>query len=213
MDDIRVPLTVYSFLPHSVVATPNDGVLYIGGAGGLKVGYIGNVKADVPVIDHFHGYSPQTIRAIDCDPDWNEKQQFAILTSNNLVHVWDLNKKEPVYGHRALEQSTSSPQSSTGAMCYLKTKKIIAVDSERCVIYCASSNTYSMSTGGALLKNNTVTLLKACPYDWNLVAAGTKNGLILISKVSGKMTYQGTLNDLLINFPLTYRQIYPFYIN
>lgn len=102
-----------------------------------------------------------------------------------MVHVWDLNKKEPAYGHRALEKGASS-QLSAGAMCYLKSKKIIAVDSDRCVIYCVSSNTYSLSTGAALLKNNTVTLLKACPYDSNLVAAGTKNGLILISKVSGK---------------------------
>lgn len=124
------------------------------------------------------------IRAIDCDPDWSENQQFAVLTSNNLLHVWDLGKKEPVYGHRALEKPASS-QSAAGAMCYLKTKKIMAVDSDRCVIYCASSNTFSMSVGGALLKNNTITLLKACTYDPNLIAAGTKNGLILISKVSG----------------------------
>lgn len=108
-----------------------------------------------------------------------------MLTSNNSLHIWDLNKKEPVYGHRALEKS-GMPQSLAGAMCYLKTKKVMAVDSDRCVIYCASSNTYSLSTGGALLKNNTITLLRACPYDSNLVAAGTKNGLILISKVSGK---------------------------
>lgn len=60
MDDIRVPLTVFSFLPHSVVTTPNDGVLYVGGAGGLKIGYIGNVKADKPVIDHFYGFYTQT---------------------------------------------------------------------------------------------------------------------------------------------------------
>lgn len=60
MDDIRVPITVFSFLPHSVVDTPNGGILYIGGAGGLKIGYIGNVDADVPVIDYFHGFSAQT---------------------------------------------------------------------------------------------------------------------------------------------------------
>lgn len=90
-----------------------------------------------------------------------------------------------MYGHRALEKPPSS-QSLAGAMCYLKTKKVMAVDSDRCVIYCASSNTFSLSTGGALLKNNTITLLKACPYDSTIVAAGTKNGLVLISKVSGK---------------------------
>lgn len=60
MDDFRVPVTVFSFLPHSVVCTPNGGLLYVGGAGGLKVGYIGNVKADIPVIDHFQGFSAQT---------------------------------------------------------------------------------------------------------------------------------------------------------
>lgn len=125
------------------------------------------------------------LRAIDCDPDWSENQHFAVLTSNNWLHVWDLNKKEPVYGHRALEKPAST-QSLAGAMCYLKTKKIMAVDSDRCVIYCVSSNTYSLSSGGALLKNNQVTLLKACPFDSSIVAAGTKNGLILISKVSGK---------------------------
>lgn len=60
MDDIRVPITVYSFLPHSIVSTPNGGVLYIGGAGGLKIGYIGNVETKVPAIDHFHAFSAQT---------------------------------------------------------------------------------------------------------------------------------------------------------
>lgn len=62
----------------------------------------------------------------------------------------------------------------------------MAVDNDRCAIYCVSSNTYSVSTGSPLLKNNKITLLKACPYDSNLVAAGTHNGLILISKVSGE---------------------------
>ncbi|XP_037035514.1 protein rigor mortis [Bradysia coprophila] len=183
MDDIRVPITVFSYLPHSVVATPNGGFIYVGGAGGLKIGYIGNVESSKPVIDHFNAFSTQTIRAIDCDPDWSEHQQFAVLTSNNLVHIWDVNKKEPVCGHRALEKPAAS-QSLAGAMCYLKTKKVMAVDSDRCVIYCASSNTFSLSTGGALLKNNTITLLKACPFDSTIVAAGTKNGLVLISKVS-----------------------------
>lgn len=60
MDDIRVPITVYSFLPHSVVTTPNGGLLYVGGAGGLKIGYIGNVEAEKPVIDHFQAFSSQT---------------------------------------------------------------------------------------------------------------------------------------------------------
>lgn len=131
------------------------------------------------MIKNFDLYS---IRAIDCDPDWSQNQQFAVLTWNNLVHVWDLTKKEPIFGCRGLEGSTST----VGAMCYLKSKKIIAVDSDRCVIYCVSSNRYSLSTGCAMLKNNSVTLLKACPYDSNLVAAGTKNGLIVIAKVSGK---------------------------
>lgn len=150
------------------------------------------------------------IRAIDCDPDWSENQQFAVLTSNNLLHVWDLNKKEPVYGHRALEKPASS-QSLAGAMCYLKTKRIMSVDSDRCVIYCASSNTFSLFTGGALLKNNTVTLLKACPYDSNLVAAGTKNGLILISKVSGKHFYPNPKLkkfNILLTCPIRYRPVH-----
>lgn len=59
MDDIRVPITVYCFQPHSVVSTPNGGFLYIGGTGGLKIGYIGNITAERPAIDHFHAFSPQ----------------------------------------------------------------------------------------------------------------------------------------------------------
>ncbi|KAJ6642190.1 Protein rigor mortis, partial [Pseudolycoriella hygida] len=184
MDDIRVPITVYSSLPNGIVATPNGGLLYVGGAGGVKVGFIGNIGTDAPVIQHFFAFSTQTIRAIDCDPDWSENQQFAVLTSNHVLHVWDLSAKEPVFGHRALERSASSLSTSAGAMCYLNTKNIMAVDSDRCVIYCVASNTYSVTVGGDLLKSNAVTLLKVCPFDSNLVAAGTKNGLILIAKVS-----------------------------
>lgn len=73
-----------------------------------------------------------------------------------------------------------------GAMCITKSGQVLSIDRKAFVKYCLRSNTYTLFDDNFILKRGTISVLKASPYDENILALGTKNGLITIVNLKGK---------------------------
>lgn len=128
-----------------------------------------------------------SILDFDCDPNWTANtKQFAFIDKECIVHVWDLNAGKRVLGHRGHfgRPSTSS------AMCYTNNRQIISIVGSVCIRYCVTSNTFMTYN---LTKNHAVTIVKVSPYDENIVAAGTKYGLIILFNAKGTKSDSVTL--------------------
>lgn len=63
------------------------------------------------------------------------------------------------------------------------------MDRNAIVKYCIASNTYSLLPDNFITKRQTVCILKASPYNENLVGVGYRNGLILIADIAGTTKY------------------------
>lgn len=107
-----------------------------------------------------------------------------------MVWVWNLNKQKVCHGHRAhiKDADTGAYDSQLGgAMCITKSGQVLSIDRNAFVKYCLRSNTYKIFDDNFILKRGTVSVLKASPYDENIVALGTKNGLITIVNLKGNI--------------------------
>lgn len=64
-------------------------------------------------------------------------------------------------------------------------KKVVSASKNRIVTYCVASNTFKVNT--ELTRKHIFTVLKASPYDPNIIAAGTKAGLVVIMSLKSKL--------------------------
>ena len=67
-----------------------------------------------------------------------------------------------------------------GAICFTANHKLISMAGNDIVKYCVASNTCTVISDSLLLKKHAVNILKVSPYDENILAIGTKKGLVLI---------------------------------
>lgn len=104
------------------------------------------------------------------------------------MYVWDLDIGKKVLGHRGHVDA----KSVSAAMCYTNNRQIISIVGAICIRYCVTSNTYMTYN---LSKNHSVTIVKVSPYDENIVAAGTKYGLIILFNAKGILS---NMNDLFV---------------
>lgn len=72
-----------------------------------------------------------------------------------------------------------------GVMCITKSGQVLSIDRNAFVKYCLRSNTFKVFDDNFILKRGTITVLKASPYDENILALGTKNGLITVVNLKG----------------------------
>lgn len=145
----------------------------------------------------FHKFLPSffflpldSFKAIVCDPNWKNTNWFVTLNEHNVVWVWNLNKQKICRGHRAHMKSNdngSGNDSLGGAMCITKSGQVLSIDRNAFVKYCLRSNTYKVFDDNFILKRGTITVLKASPHDEDILALGTKNGLITIVNLKGKV--------------------------
>lgn len=83
-------------------------------------------------------------------------------------------------GHKAHLTSRNSNEASNGTMCITSTRQVLSIDRNSFIKYCLASNTFSRLSDNLVPKKKSVSLLKASPYDPDIVGVGHRDGLILI---------------------------------
>lgn len=144
-------------------------------------------------------YSLSSIKSFVCDIDWQTTRWFITFNEEHIVGVWNLDSGKTCRGHKAhfeyfkkqdLPMKRYATDSSGAAMCITKNRQVLSIDANAFVKYCVTSNTYSVLPENFITKRNTVSILKASPYNEDIVAAGHKNGLVLVVNIKSKFIYR-----------------------
>lgn len=121
------------------------------------------------------------ILSFDCDPIWTDtSKHFAIIENNYTLTIWNLNDEKKVSAHKA---HGNTKDNASAALCYNNNGQILSIANTLCIKYCVKSNTYIKYY---LPEKYAVCTMKMSPYDENMLAAGTKRGLVLILDAKGK---------------------------
>lgn len=131
-------------------------------------------------------------KGIACDPDWSATKYFVTLNEQNIVWVWDLESQKVCRGHKAHvlninDDPKTRDLSLGGVMCITNKRQVLSIDRNAFVRYCLVSNTFTLYPDGFLTKRGQISILKASPYSTEIVAAGYRNGLIVIGDCAGEL--------------------------
>lgn len=123
--------------------------------------------------------------AFAIDPEWSISKLFAAINADLTVLVCDFATGEVTRGHKGHEsenrQYRMKNQLPQTAIAFLKQKIVLSSVHSNVISYCLESNTFKIFLDFS--SGNPITIFKQSPKDTNLVAAGTKNGLILLISV------------------------------
>lgn len=138
-----------------------------------------------------------SFKSIACDLNWSTTKWFVTLNEHNIVWVWDVDTEKICRGHKAHVSAASSNNTDNhnqqriadaslgGAMCITKDRQVLSIDRNAFVKYCLASNTYSTFNENFIVKRGTVCMIKASPYNENMISVGYRNGLIVIANIAG----------------------------
>ncbi|XP_063698982.1 protein rigor mortis [Culicoides brevitarsis] len=173
----RVPTPASTNVPNCTVIAPDGTFLYISYSQIVCMKARDNGEMETVALE-----AGSKVVGLDCDPDFARTRYVAVSYDDKLVYIWDLDKKAAVFGHSA-HVDKAQPQKDRDIfdpipVCFTLDKKVVSASKNRIVTYCVASNTYKTHT--ELTRKNHFTVLKASPYNANLISAGTKHGLIVI---------------------------------
>lgn len=116
------------------------------------------------------------------------------MNEQNYIWVWNIETEKVCRGHKAHaitgnDRKGDSDYQIGGAMCITKNRQVLSIDRNAFVRYCLASNTYSKFPDHFVLKRGTVSLMKASPFNQDIIGVGYKNGLIVIVNYAGTIIY------------------------
>lgn len=99
------------------------------------------------------------------------------------VFVYDFTSGSVVKGHKghATDSNPLKDHQASKAIAFLRQNVILSSVNSNLINYCVASNTFKIFLDFST--RNPMTIMKQSPKDQNLVAAGTKNGLVLLISV------------------------------
>lgn len=123
------------------------------------------------------------LSSFSINPNWEESQLVAVINGDQQVLVYDFATGSIVKGHKGHVNEVASfkDQQAPKAVAFLKQNVILSSVNSNLISFCVASNTYKIFLDFS--SRNAITILKQSPKDQSLVAAGTKNGLILLISV------------------------------
>lgn len=74
------------------------------------------------------------------------------------------------------------------AICFTKDKKVVSVDKKILVVYDVLQNVYKASV--EIARKHVITILRASPYDHDVIAAGTQAGLVILISLQSKQLHK-----------------------
>lgn len=181
--------------PGTFVITPNGGIVYTSTKWYFTymTAPIGG-KRDVHIIN-----AKETAVLVDCDPDWSQNKYVAIFDTNRNVCIWDLDIMLVVKGHKGhtfksgriknhcYGEYSKPVHYEVGALCYLKNRDVFSTFGGDFIRYCVTSNTYTnVSFATNVFEQEIVNIMVPSPYADNIVAMGTKRGLIAIVNIQDR---------------------------
>lgn len=119
---------------------------------------------------------------------------FAIISEDYCVCVFMLDSGRCVKGHKGhYNHEIRNNRTASAAICYTRKNKIISSKNSDIISYCVLSNTFVCYSD--ISKKNPITILKDSPFT-SEIAAGTRNGLILIFNENFEMKFQLRGHDM-----------------
>lgn len=114
-------------------------------------------------------------------PRWNESKRFSVINADFNVLIYDFTSGEVIGGHKGHEHEIhpmKGGQHPHTSIAFLSQNIILSSVNSNIISFCVQSNTYKIFIDFS--GRNPITILKQSPKNQTLVAAGTKNGLILL---------------------------------
>lgn len=116
------------------------------------------------------------------------------------MYIWDLDRGQIIKGHRGHHlgvgrtraqqhhhhQRHNSNTPARGALCYLNGQRVLSSIDSLFVLFSVASNTFRTIKINQLFDRDPVVLMKGSPYDENIVACGSKRGLVTIINIDQK---------------------------
>ncbi|KAG5680415.1 hypothetical protein PVAND_009923 [Polypedilum vanderplanki] len=110
-------------------------------------------------------------------PDFKESNRIAVLNGDYHVFIYDFKTKELLKGHKGYENETGK-YTSFSSITFTTENIVLSSLNSDVIKFCLLTNTYS--TFSDFSNRNPITLMRTFPRNKEMVAAGTKNGLILL---------------------------------
>lgn len=126
-------------------------------------------------------FFPHRLSAFTIDPDWSETKRFAVVNGSQQVLVMDFETGQVIKGHKGHcteKPKVEIPQTLYSAIAFANHNTLISSTNSNVINYCLPTNTFKVYLD--LSSRNPITILKQSPDNSNMMAAGTKNGLILL---------------------------------
>lgn len=115
------------------------------------------------------------------NPDWVNSKRFAVIDANLTVSVIDFETSKAVHGHKAHETGEHRDKSKkiTTAIVFLQQNAVVTTVRSTLVYYCLNTNKYRFYYDFAKAANP-FSIFRQSPKEKDLLAGGTKDGLIVI---------------------------------
>lgn len=110
-------------------------------------------------------------------PLWIENKHVAVMNGDLVVLVFDFENGKAIKGHKG-HKAQAHRQDSYSSILYTSSSNIISSFNSEVIQYCLRTNQYNVFPD--FTNRNPITTMKLAPNNSSLVAAGTKNGLILL---------------------------------
>lgn len=120
-------------------------------------------------------------------PTWKEKQHIAVMNGDLAVMIYDFATGDVLKGHKG-HKAQAHRQDTYSSIIFTSSTNILSSFNSEIIQYCLRSNQYNVYPD--FTNRNPITTMKLSPNHSSLVAAGTKNGLIILID-SEKMNIMG----------------------
>ncbi|CAO1380587.1 unnamed protein product [Diamesa serratosioi] len=175
MDKLIIPPNPNWYMQEACCCTPDDGFMY----GAMsKIAYIPPKSKPELKIRTFE--LEAKLQGFSLDPDWNELKRFAVISGDFIVSLYDFNTGNITQGHRghANENQRYTGNNNLSTISFSGHNKIISTVNSNLISFCLLTNSFKIYLDFS--SHNPITILKQSPKEPKIMAAGTKNGLILL---------------------------------
>lgn len=132
-------------------------------------------------------FPPYRLLGFSPNPNWTNSKRLAVIDANLTVTVVNFETGEATHGHRAHETGELRDKSKkvTAAIVFLQQNAVVSSVRSTVAHYCLNTNKYRLYFDFTQ-PGNPFSIFRQSPKDPDLLAGGTKDGLVVIISL-GKM--------------------------
>lgn len=173
MDNLIIPPNPNWFSQSICYCTPDNGLIY---GATSKIAYIPprneQEVTQMKILD-----LKKKLNCFALCPNYNDTKRIALINGDYQVLVYNFQIEEIIKGHKG-HCDELNKQYQFSAITFTSSNIVLSSLNSDVIKFCLLTNTFKSYPDFS--NRNPITILKKSPKDCELVAAGTKNGLILL---------------------------------